>query len=69
MLIHSLENHQIVKHEGADPNVIPADVLWIDLLNPTREEEQAVEQYLGIEIPTREEMLEIELSNRLLLRR
>lgn len=39
--------------------------VWIDLLKPTREEELAVERALGIEIPTREEMQEIELSRRL----
>ncbi|MFM9889585.1 MAG: magnesium transporter CorA family protein [Rickettsiales bacterium] len=44
---------------------IPADVVWIDLLVPTREQELAVEKFLGLEIPTREEMKEIELSNRL----
>lgn len=38
---------------------------WFDLLNPTREDEKAVEQLLGIELPTRAEMLEIEVSSRL----
>lgn len=39
--------------------------VWIDLLNPTREEEQLVERQLGVLIPTREEMAEIEVSSRL----
>ena len=39
--------------------------LWIDLLSPSREEERVVEQALGGEIPTREEMQEIEASSRL----
>jgi magnesium transporter len=39
--------------------------VWIDLLNPTPQEEQAVQAALGIEIPTREEMQEIESSSRL----
>ena len=43
----------------------PQDALWLDLLNPTREEEVAVEAALGLELPTREEMAEIELSSRL----
>jgi magnesium transporter len=38
---------------------------WIDLLEPTEEEEQRVERLLGTDIPTREEMHEIELSSRL----
>jgi magnesium transporter len=42
----------------------PATV-WVDLLNPTREEDRIVEQALGISVPTREEMAEIEVSSRL----
>lgn len=39
--------------------------VWIDLLNPTPQEEKAVQDALHIEIPTREEMQEIESSSRL----
>ena len=39
--------------------------VWIDLLNPTRDEETHIETSLGIELPTREEMKEIEASSRL----
>ena len=39
--------------------------LWIDLVNITPEEEKCVEEYLGIDIPTREEIQEIEISSRL----
>ncbi|RZJ97692.1 MAG: magnesium transporter [Brevundimonas sp.] len=41
-----------------------ADVLWIDLINPTREEDVAVEKALGVSVPTREEMKELEASSR-----
>jgi magnesium transporter len=44
---------------------IPEAAIWIDLLEPTPEEEKAVEAELRIEVPTREEMKEIEASNRL----
>lgn len=40
-------------------------VLWIDLLNPAADEDEAVERALGISIPTREEVEEIEVSSRL----
>ena len=43
--------------EPADPaalKAIPAGVRWIDLLNPTREEEKLAEHALGQNIPTRE---------------
>lgn len=42
-----------------------AEALWIDLEAPTRAEEDAVEAALGIEIPTREDMQEIEVSSRI----
>jgi magnesium transporter len=41
------------------------DVVWADLLEPSKEEEAAIETWLGIGIPTREEMEEIEISSRL----
>ena len=41
------------------------EAVWIDLLSPTREEEAAVEAALGVSIPTRDEMEEIEVSSRL----
>src|ERR1700761_1478513 len=43
----------------------PEDTLWLDLMTPSREEELAVETALGVELPTREEMAEIEPSSRL----
>ena len=43
----------------------PPDTLWFDLLEPTPDEEKAVERALNIDVPTREEMSEIESSNRL----
>jgi magnesium transporter len=48
-----------------DPAALPTDALWLDLLNPTGEEEKAVERLLGVGIPTRQEMAEIEESARL----
>jgi magnesium transporter len=39
--------------------------LWIDLINPSAEEDALVEQAIGLNIPTREEMQEIEISSRL----
>lgn len=44
---------------------IPAAAVWFDLLHPTLDEDKQLEQALGITIPTREEMLEIEISSRL----
>lgn len=41
------------------------DALWYDLLSPTRAEERALESRLSLELPTREDMHEIEISSRL----
>ncbi len=41
---------------------IPDDALWIDMIEPTREEDKLVEAHLSVEIPTREEMADIEPS-------
>ncbi|MBX9907168.1 MAG: magnesium transporter CorA family protein [Beijerinckiaceae bacterium] len=41
---------------------IPAGSVWIDLLNPTPGEDKKIEGHLGISIPTREEMHDLEPS-------
>ncbi|WP_045836825.1 magnesium transporter CorA family protein [Hyphomicrobium sp. 99] len=38
--------------------------VWIDLIEPKEDEDKYIEQALGIEVPTRSEMREIEASNR-----
>ncbi len=40
-------------------------LIWIDLLNPSAEEEALVEAQIGVDIPTREEMQRLEFSGRL----
>lgn len=44
---------------------LPDETVWIDLVTPTVQEDKLVEQLLGIAVPTREEMQEIEVSSRL----
>ena len=45
--------------------VLPADAIWVDLFEPTVDEDKAVEAALKLSIPTREEMAELEASSRL----
>ena len=47
------------------PPAAAADAFWLDLINPTRDEDHHVEQLVGLSIPTREEAQEIEVSARL----
>jgi len=51
--------------QTGDPLGVDQAAVWLDLLNPSPEEEGRVEDLLGIDIPTREEMKEIEDSSRL----
>ncbi len=55
-----VDNDRLRVTENLDDNVV-----WADLLSPTKEEEAAIESWLGVAIPTREEMEEIEISSRL----
>ena len=44
---------------------LPDDAVWIDMIDPSREEEAGIERLLGLEVPTREDMKDIEPSSRL----
>ena len=44
---------------------LPADAVWIELVDPTRAEAVAVEQSIGLLLPTREHWAEIAASSRL----
>jgi magnesium transporter len=44
---------------------VPDSAVWFDLVNPTLTEDKLVERHLGIAVPTREEMQEIEVTSRL----
>lgn len=58
---NKIESHIITTENQA----LIHEALWIDLLKPTKDEEDLIEKHLLIEIPTREEMVEIEISSRL----
>jgi magnesium transporter len=44
---------------------LPDEAVWIDLISPTISEDKMVEELVGVAVPTREEMQEIEVSSRL----
>jgi magnesium transporter len=49
-----------------EPGIALSDAaIWIDLVTPSVQEDKLVESLLGIAVPTREEMQEIEVSSRL----
>ena len=47
------------------PEAFGPDIVWLDLLNPSVNEEDFYERMLGIDLPLREEMKSIEPSSRL----
>src|SRR5579885_3284516 len=53
---------RIASEPGTPP---PEAAVWLDLVSPTAQEDRQVEKLLGIAVPTREEMQEIEISSRL----
>ncbi|WP_439534943.1 magnesium transporter CorA family protein [Polymorphobacter sp.] len=46
-------------------DTLPAGTVWVDMLTPTPAEDTALETALGVEIPTRDDLAEIEASSRL----
>jgi magnesium transporter len=44
---------------------VPDSSVWFDLVNPNSQEDKIVEHKVGIAVPTREEMQEIEVTSRL----
>jgi len=65
MIHHFFLNATGLHSRGVDALASATAPLWFDLLNPTADEIKSVESKLGISIPTRDEMREIESSNRL----
>jgi magnesium transporter len=60
-------NGCLTEFQGKTGPAVPEDAVWLDLVEPTEEEERTVEEALGIDIPPREELAEIEVSSRLYL--
>jgi magnesium transporter len=63
LTVYDAVDGALVPREG--PYEVNGATVWIDLLNPSKDEDAVVERALGIAIPTREEMAEIEASSRL----
>jgi len=53
------------KLDDVSLDTLPPEAVWIDLKTPSPGEDKAVEKLVGISIPTREDMQEIEISSRL----
>lgn len=65
MVLYAKEGKRLTKIPFTQDISLSTPPVWIDLLDMTQEEEVYVEALLGIDIPSREEMREIEVSSRL----
>jgi magnesium transporter len=65
LFAHVLRSSSLVRVEVKEGEPCPPDAVWIDLVVPTPGEDKIVEAAVGVMVPTREEMAEIEISSRL----
>ena len=59
---HGVSLERVEVGEGSP---VPESAIWFDLVTPTLTEDKVLERHLGIAVPTREEMQEIEVTSRL----
>jgi len=62
--VFALRDDALARVPDPGGNALPEGTVWIDLHDPTHEEEARVERLLGLDILTRDEMAEIEESAR-----
>jgi magnesium transporter len=65
--IYTFENSNLTSFEievDAETKSFLSKTVWIDIINPSQDEDRYVEQMIDVSIPTREEMQEIEISSR-----
>jgi magnesium transporter len=63
LVMYDVQGTALARREGM--TALTDATAWIDMVSPTAEEEKFLEAALGVELPTREEMREIEASSRL----
>jgi magnesium transporter len=63
--VHTLAEGRLVPQPLEADAAFPSTALWVDMASPTALEDKAMEAALGLEIPTRDDMAEIETSSRL----
>ncbi len=65
LAVFGTDKDHLIEHPAGCSAATLATAVWLDLVEPTDAEEAAVEAALGIDIPTRGELAEIEASSRL----
>lgn len=62
--IYCLDSDHLVLVEEEAGSSLPANARWIDLIDPTPEDENTVEKWIGADIPTHADMVDIAESSR-----
>src|SRR5919198_4820067 len=65
LAVHVPPGTSLERKPVEDLTDIPENAVWFDLVNPNSQEDKTVERQVGMTIPTREEMQEIEVTSRL----
>src|SRR3954449_4647529 len=65
LFAHIPRGNSLARETVPESGPVPEGAVWFDLITPTVAEDKLLEAALGIAIPTREEMQEIEVSSRL----
>ncbi|MEK1889867.1 MAG: magnesium transporter CorA family protein [Phyllobacterium sp.] len=64
IFVYTIEDDFLMASAALPGAELPANTVWVDLLNPTHEEDHHVESWMKASIPTRDDMHEIEESSR-----
>lgn len=67
MFVYSKENVGLKKQEGQN-NILQEKIVWIDLENPSHAEEMKISTLLNIQIPSQQNIDNIEVSKRLYIK-
>lgn len=62
--LYTLQGKTLIRHQPQDGDPMPMDVIWVDLLNSTPEEKKRVSDAYKQQLPTDQDILEIEASSR-----
>jgi magnesium transporter len=62
--VYALQDDYLMPSAALAGAELPPNAVWIDLINPTHEEDLQVENWTKATIPTHEDMIEIEESSR-----
>jgi magnesium transporter len=61
--VYNREATRVRRQDGIIDSSSLSRAIWIDMIEPSKEEETAIESVLGVEVPTPEEMREVESSS------